>query len=146
MSYFCCKVGCIPSFSCQDYAESLAVISGDAGPIRCAGGAEARPGPGSGRGGRGAGRLAFLPGAGVAGRPLHLHRGSLALRKPGLLQGCFARPRKPRLVLLAGPHGNCKVCFAGSVPGWHPSVELAGARRGHQGASPSSSLFVSPSS
>ena len=41
VTYFCYKAGCIPSFSCQEYAESLAVPGDDAGPIRCTDRAEA---------------------------------------------------------------------------------------------------------
>lgn len=157
MSYFCCNIGCIPSFSCQEYTESLAVPSNGASPIRCAGSAEARPWPGPGQAGRGARTLAFLPGAGVAGRHLCLRHSSSALRRPALLRGCFACPRKLSLALLAGPCGNCKVCLAQSVPGWHPSIhpspragvcplELARARHGHRGSGAGSNLFVSWSS
>lgn len=130
MSYFCCKVGCIPSFLCQEHAESLAVPSDGAGPIRCAGSAEARPWSGPGQGGRGAGRLAFLPSAGVAGQRLRLQRGSSALHRPALLRGCFACPESQAWHSSLAPAETARsallrVCWAGvhlSVPsGWHPS-------------------------
>lgn len=82
MSYFYCKVGCMPSFSCQEYAESLAGPSDDADPIRWSHRVlkptVAWPWPGSESG---AGRLALLPGAGLAGWCLCLFLSAV----PGLL-------------------------------------------------------------